>query len=202
MEWLKHFQAEERILLFVFVFSLSCQNQNKTLWWQHQQEVTRNKMFLYYNSRASLNEDLARFKLLSLEMSERRCNIFFFRVICQKVIMKRALPRDSLCLSGPEDLWWPWEGLRKQKVEMDLDSFSSKRLNQHFVIVYWCKRLICFHIAVYFYPLFWHHDATERSYFLRVLVPHIQLKNIPVHQTKNFNYTVILRTLTDRGKNQ
>lgn len=35
---------------------------------------------------------------------------------------------------------------------MDSDSFSSKCLNQHFVIVYWCKRLICFHITVYFYP--------------------------------------------------
>lgn len=111
-------------------------------------------MFIYYNSRAFFNEDLARFKLLSLEMSERRCNIYFFRVICQKVIMKRASPQDSLCLSGPEDLWWPWEGLRKQKVEMDSNSFSSKRLNQHFVIVYWCKRLICFHITVYFYPSF------------------------------------------------
>lgn len=73
----------------------------------------------------------------------------FFLVICQKVIMKQAL-----CLSGPEDLWWPWEGLRKQKVEMDSESFFSKRLNQHFVIAHWCKCLICFHITVYFYPPF------------------------------------------------
>lgn len=84
----------------------------------------------------------------------KEATFILFRVICQKVIMKRASPRDSLCLSGPEDLWWPWEGLRKQKVEMDSDSLSSKRLNQHFVIVYWCKRLICFHITVYFLPSF------------------------------------------------
>lgn len=108
-------------------------------------------------------------------------------------------PHNSLCLSEPEVLRWPWEGRCQQKEEMDSDSFFSKCSNQHFVIIYWCKCLVCFHITLYFYsPL----NATEQSYYLRVLVAHIQPKNIPVHQTKNFNYTVILGTLTDRGKNQ
>lgn len=161
------------------------------------------KVFNCFISRAFLNEDMAYFTLLSLKISEISSLLWRCKVICQSVLIKHDshwdTPWDSLCLSEPEVLRWPWEGRRKQKEGMDLDSFFSKCSNQHFFVVYWCKRLVCFHITVYFYPLF---DATEQSYFLRVLVPHIQLKNIPLHQTKNFNYTVILRTLTDRSKNQ
>lgn len=163
----------------------------------------RNKVFHCFINRTFLNEDLAYFKLFLLKISEISLLLWRSKVICQSVLIKPDshwdTPRDSLCLSEPEVLWWPCEGQRKQKEGIDSDCFFSKRSNQHFVIEYWCKRLVRFHITVYFYPLF---DAMEQSYFLRVLVPHIQLKNIPVHQTKNFNYNVILRTMKDRGKNQ